>query len=189
MACSFVLDCSRPQHPADPAAAARCKAGPIAAVTARPRAPAAAAPLTRELVGPSSGWQPDGNLVGFCHILDRRTAEQYLQQLHGWQLVENRWGRLTLQRTYTTAGFGAALALSERIAVVAEEEGRHPDLHLTGWNRLTVSIWSQACRGLTELDAILASRIDRMNKEGLLAQAAEPVSLHHWQAHRPLPGM
>lgn len=105
-----------------------------------------------------------------CKPLDRRTATTYLQQLDGWQLQEDSLGRLHLQRTYCCKSLAKALALCDRIAAVADGEGHHPDLHLTRHNCVMVSLFTQARNGLTEHDAILASKLERMNKRDLLAR-------------------
>ncbi|KAI7846265.1 hypothetical protein COHA_000245 [Chlorella ohadii] len=91
-----------------------------------------------------------------------------MQQLDSWELREDEQGRLHLQRTWVTKNFLKGLALCDKIAEVAEGEGHHPDLHLTGWNKLTVSLWTHARNGLTENDFILAAKLDGINKEGLL---------------------
>ncbi|KAL4423028.1 hypothetical protein ABPG77_002062 [Micractinium sp. CCAP 211/92] len=104
-----------------------------------------------------------------CKPLDRKTAAQYLQQLDGWQLQEDSQGRLHLQRSYCCGSFAQALALCDRIAAVADGEGHHPDLHLNRHNCITVSLFTKARNGLTENDAILAFKLERINKLDLLA--------------------
>ncbi|KAL4428295.1 hypothetical protein ABPG75_002384 [Micractinium tetrahymenae] len=105
-----------------------------------------------------------------CRVLDHRTASQYLQQLDGWQLQEDSLGRLHLQRTYCCRSLAKALALCDKIAAVADSEGHHPDLHLTRHNCVTVSVFTKARNGLTENDAILASKLERISKQDLLAR-------------------
>lgn len=47
------------------------------------------------------------------------------------------------------------------IAVVAEEEGHHPDLHLTGYNTVVAEMTTHAAKGLTENDFIMAAKVGR----------------------------
>ena len=61
--------------------------------------------------------------------------------------------------------FKAAVAFVNSIASVAEAEGHHPDLHLTGYRKLRVDLATHAVGGLTENDFILAAKIDRLPKE------------------------
>jgi 4a-hydroxytetrahydrobiopterin dehydratase len=46
---------------------------------------------------------------------------------------------------------------------VAELEGHHPDLHLTGYRNVAVELWTHAAGGLTENDFILAAKIDALD--------------------------
>jgi Na+/phosphate symporter len=43
--------------------------------------------------------------------------------------------------------------------VVAEEQGHHPDLHLTGFNTVVAEMTTHAAKGLTENDFIMASKV------------------------------
>lgn len=64
------------------------------------------------------------------------------QQLNeAWQIVSPPNEPIPrLQRKWKTKNFKAALALCDKIAEIAESEGHHPDLHLTGMN-LAVWLW------------------------------------------------
>jgi 4a-hydroxytetrahydrobiopterin dehydratase len=151
----------------------RSTAAPLAAASGRParggplHAATVPQPLVTQKCSPCEPADPL-DFMGFCTSLDRRTAEAYMQQLDNWELREDEQGRLHLQRTWVTKNFLKGLALCEKIAEVAEGEGHHPDLHLTGWNKLTVSLWTHARNGLTENDFILAAKLDGISKEGLL---------------------
>jgi 4a-hydroxytetrahydrobiopterin dehydratase len=65
-------------------------------------------------------------------------------------------------RTWRVKDFAAALDFVNRIGRLAEDEGHHPDLHLTGYRNLTVELWTHAVGGLTENDFILAAKIDQL---------------------------
>jgi 4a-hydroxytetrahydrobiopterin dehydratase len=54
-----------------------------------------------------------------------------------------------------------AMNLANKIAVVAEKEGHHPDLTIA-WGKCTVEIWTHKINGLTESDFILAAKIDQL---------------------------
>lgn len=62
-------------------------------------------------------------------------------QLDDWELREDAQGGLHLTRSWPCASFQGALALARRIAALAEREGHHPDLHLTGTRRS--KLWAQ----------------------------------------------
>ena len=51
------------------------------------------------------------------------------------------------------------------IGKIAEAEGHHPDLHLTGYRNVAVELSTHAVSGLTENDFILAAKIDKLPVE------------------------
>ena len=65
-----------------------------------------------------------------------------------------------LRRTFRLKDFRAALAWTNRVGMLAEEEQHHPDFHLTGWNLLELVLWTHVAGGLTDNDFVLARRID-----------------------------
>ncbi len=56
----------------------------------------------------------------------------------------------------------AGIDFFARVANLAEAEGHHPDLHLEGYRKLWIEIWTHAIGGLSENDFILAAKIDRL---------------------------
>lgn len=77
-------------------------------------------------------------------------------QLHGDWEVE---GEERLRRTLRFGDFAGAFATATRVALIAEAQGHHPDLHVA-WGRLTVEIWTHAVGGLTRSDFVFAARVD-----------------------------
>jgi len=98
---------------------------------------------------------------GGVQPFSRQQAEDYLTNLQGWELSED--GR-SIRRTYTMRWFMDAIELIQKIAEIAEEEQHHPDLHLTGYRRLTVELSTHAIGGLSENDFILAAKIEALPK-------------------------
>lgn len=64
-----------------------------------------------------------------------------------------------IRRDIPTPDFLSALELAQRIGVIAEELGHHPQLTI-GWGCVTVTNWTHTIRGLSEADFQLAARID-----------------------------
>ena len=88
----------------------------------------------------------------FCpHTFQILYPQHHKQALTGWKVVEDEHGFLILERLYRTGSFLKALELCDRVAEVAEAEGHHPDIHLTGWNRLKLRLQTHSRRGLTEV--------------------------------------
>jgi 4a-hydroxytetrahydrobiopterin dehydratase len=82
------------------------------------------------------------------------------RQIPDWQLVE-RDGVAQLERTFHVATFADALAFTNRVGALAEEEGHHPVL-LTEWGRVTVTWWTHKIRGLHRNDFIMAAKTDAL---------------------------
>ena len=66
-----------------------------------------------------------------------------------------------LERRYDFKNFRQALAFTNRVGGLAEEEGHHPDIYLA-WGRVDLKIWTHTIDGLTESDFILAAKVDRL---------------------------
>jgi 4a-hydroxytetrahydrobiopterin dehydratase len=65
----------------------------------------------------------------------------------------------SLVREYTAPDFPQAIALVDRVAVVAEEMGHHPDIDIR-WRTVTFRLVTHSEGGVTELDVELARRIE-----------------------------
>lgn len=73
----------------------------------------------------------------------------------GWEVVDEHH----LIKTYTFPDFANALAFTNLIGAIAEEEGHHPNITLS-WGKVEVTIWTHKIDGLTESDFILAAKCD-----------------------------
>lgn len=76
-----------------------------------------------------------------------------------WELVPTG---LQIRRTWRAKNFVDAMRQLQQITTLAEEEGHHPDFHLTNYRDVAVEIWTHAIGGLSENDFILAAKIDQM---------------------------
>jgi 4a-hydroxytetrahydrobiopterin dehydratase len=79
------------------------------------------------------------------------------RQLPEWTVVNEHH----LERTFTFPDFVQALAFTNQVGALAEEQGHHPDIHLA-WGKAGVTIWTHKIDGLTESDFVLAAKIDRL---------------------------
>lgn len=95
---------------------------------------------------------------GGAEPLPLGAAQALLRDLHGWELVEAK----LLRKALKCNDFMDAVQLIQRIAPIAEAEDHHPDLHLTGYRRLTIELSTHAIGGLSENDFILAAKIDQL---------------------------
>ena len=67
-----------------------------------------------------------------------------------------------LRRVFRFPDFAAALAYTNRVGEMAEEQGHHPDLHLA-WGRVGVEIWTHKIDGLLEADFVFAAKCDALH--------------------------
>jgi 4a-hydroxytetrahydrobiopterin dehydratase len=99
-----------------------------------------------------------------CHggipPLTSAQIDELLGELGGtWTVAEAHH----LENTYTFPDFASALAFTNAIGDIAEDQGHHPDITLS-WGRVSVTIWTHAIDGLTESDFILAAKIDEIDR-------------------------
>ncbi|KAF6153091.1 hypothetical protein GIB67_034813 [Kingdonia uniflora] len=92
-------------------------------------------------------------------------------EVPGWNMVDEG-GTLKLNRSWKVKSFTKGLELFQAVADIAEAEGHHPDLHLTGWNNVKIEIWTHSAGGLTENDYILASKINGLDLQQFLTRKA-----------------
>lgn len=92
-------------------------------------------------------------------VTDAEIAE-YHPQVAEWQIVEHE-GIQRLERVFKLKNFAEALAFTNRVGALAEEEGHHPAL-LTEWGRVRVTWWTHKIKGLHRNDFIMAAKTDRL---------------------------
>lgn len=81
-----------------------------------------------------------------------------------WRVMD-RDGILQLERLFRFKNFVEALAFTNRIGEIAEQEGHHPAL-LTEWGRVTVTWWTHKIKGLHRNDFIMAAKTDALANTG-----------------------
>ena len=84
------------------------------------------------------------------------------QQVPDWEVREVD-GVKRLERRFLFPDFAAALAFTNRVGEVAEEQGHHPRI-VTEWGKVTVTWWTHAIGGLHENDFRMAARADRVSR-------------------------
>ena len=87
-------------------------------------------------------------------------VDEFMPQLPEWEIIEVD-GINRLSRTYTFNNFKEALAFTNRVGAVAEEESHHPAI-LTEWGKVTVTWWSKKIKGLHVNDFIMAAKSDKL---------------------------
>ena len=72
-----------------------------------------------------------------------------------------RSGTDAISREFSFGDFAAALAFTNEVGRIAEDQWHHPDIEL-GWGRCRVTLTTHAVGGLTINDFILAAHLDRL---------------------------
>ena len=86
-------------------------------------------------------------------------ATLLLKQVPQWKLSDDgKW----ISQSYTFKNFVEALAFINHVGALAEEEGHHPDLHLTDFKQVRIELSTHAIDGLSNNDFILAAKIDAL---------------------------
>ena len=80
-------------------------------------------------------------------------------QVADWNILEVD-AEKRLEKAFRFDDFVHALAFTNTIGELAEEEGHHPAL-LTEWGKVTVSWWTHKIRGLHRNDFIMAAKTDQ----------------------------
>jgi 4a-hydroxytetrahydrobiopterin dehydratase len=93
-----------------------------------------------------------------AQLLQQSDRARDLPQLHtaGWQLAE---GRDAITIALKFKDFSQAWAAMSRIALAAETMDHHPEWSNV-YNRLTITLTTHSCDGLSDLDVKLAHKID-----------------------------
>ncbi|MDA0282058.1 MAG: 4a-hydroxytetrahydrobiopterin dehydratase [Planctomycetota bacterium] len=88
-----------------------------------------------------------------------KEAEEQITHLSGWELTRDSQ---RIRKSWVVTDFQAAMSFFEKVAVVSESEGHHPDLHLEQYRNVTIELWTHAVGGLSENDFICAAKIDEL---------------------------
>lgn len=85
---------------------------------------------------------------------------EFLPEVPAWQVAPDT---LSMSRDFTFKTFRDAMLFAIKIGDVAEEEGHHPVLTVS-WGKVSVFLTTDAIKGLSENDFILAAKIDALLK-------------------------
>ncbi|MHC4605578.1 MAG: 4a-hydroxytetrahydrobiopterin dehydratase [Planctomycetota bacterium] len=75
----------------------------------------------------------------------------------GWKVVAEHH----LEKEFRFRDFRGALEFTNRVGLLAEEQGHHPDI-LLAWGKVRVTVWTHKIDGLTKSDFIFAARTDAL---------------------------
>ena len=90
--------------------------------------------------------------------LDAAGRAALARDLPGWAMVD---GRDAITRSFRFADFSAAWGFMARVALLAEQQGHHPEW-FNVWNRVEITLSTHDAGGLSVRDVGLAKAIDAM---------------------------
>jgi len=99
---------------------------------------------------------PSNREVETSSLIEANKAREFLKNLDGWQLTDDH---KMIYREFILQDFMAAIDLIDRIAIIAEDEKHHPDIHLTQYRNLRVALTTHDVGGLSEKDFTVALKI------------------------------
>ncbi len=100
------------------------------------------------------------SLRGDVPALTEAQIYQFVPEVSEWQLKAVE-GEKRLERVFKFKNFAEALAFTDKVGAIAEQEDHHP-LLITEWGRVTVNWWSHRIHGLHQNDFIMAAKTDRL---------------------------
>lgn len=90
--------------------------------------------------------------------LEPTMIKTLMNQLPGeWKLKDNH----ELEKSFKFPDFRSALAFTNQVGALAEEEGHHPDIFLA-YGEVKLRLSTHSAKGLTENDFILAAKINEL---------------------------
>jgi len=81
-------------------------------------------------------------------------------QVTEWE-IKDVDGIKRLERVFKLKNFVEAIAFTNKVGLIAEEEDHHP-LMIVEWGRVTVQWWSHKIKGLHKNDFIMAAKTDQI---------------------------
>ncbi|MDV6315256.1 4a-hydroxytetrahydrobiopterin dehydratase [Idiomarina sp. HP20-50] len=97
-----------------------------------------------------------------CHADAPQVSDEELKELMreipDWTPVTTD-GVMMLKREFKFKNFKQALAFTNRVGDLAEEEQHHPEI-TTEWGKVTVTWWTHSINGLHKNDFIMAAKTD-----------------------------
>lgn len=82
--------------------------------------------------------------------------KNYLPLVENWFLVGD-----TIKRDFNFKDFKEAMDFVNKVAGIAESEGHHPDIYIF-YNKVNLTLYTHAVKGLSENDFILAAKINQL---------------------------
>ncbi len=90
--------------------------------------------------------------------LDHSESAELISEIKNWTLTDNKH----IERRFDFPNFKEAVAFVDDVAEIAEKEGHHPDICISDYRYVTITLSTHSIGGLSENDFILAAKIDAL---------------------------
>ncbi|MFW9809526.1 MAG: 4a-hydroxytetrahydrobiopterin dehydratase [Candidatus Thorarchaeota archaeon] len=91
--------------------------------------------------------------------LEKGKIKLMLDVVPGWRKAEGSIDKI--EKLFKFKNFKESIDFVNKVAEIAEQEGHHPDIFIS-WNKVTLTLWTHAIKGLFDNDFILAAKIDEI---------------------------
>lgn len=91
--------------------------------------------------------------------MEQGKVKLMLNVLPGWTKSAGDIDKI--EKLFEFMNFKEAMVFVNKVAEIAEEEGHHPDIFIQ-WNKVTLTLWTHAIKGLFDNDFILAAKFDEL---------------------------
>ncbi len=95
--------------------------------------------------------------------LSREETETFLAQIPDWNLDDSK-DIPKITRRFSFGDFAEALAFTNRVGEIAEQQGHHPRL-TTEWGKVKVTWWTHKIGGLHANDFIMAAKTNQLYRD------------------------
>ena len=82
-------------------------------------------------------------------------VQELIKQVPDWSLEEGK-----VIRKFQFKNFREAIDFVNNVAEIAESENHHPNISIYGWNKVKLTFFTHAIRGLSENDFIMAAKVN-----------------------------
>jgi 4a-hydroxytetrahydrobiopterin dehydratase len=95
---------------------------------------------------------------GGVPALTEKEVSEYRKHISvNWKVTDNN----KISKEFLFVSYRHTIDFVNKIAVIAEEEGHHPVLHVY-FGSIVVELWTHSINGLSENDFIMAAKIDKL---------------------------
>jgi len=98
---------------------------------------------------------------GGVSTLDLKEIHKYQKKVDGWDIKKNKNKIYFLEKNYKFKNFINSKNFIDKVGEISEDENHHPDI-IFGWGYAKIMITTHAIEGLSEIDFILAAKIDQI---------------------------